>query len=431
MVWVLIVAIGGVLGMLLCLAFKNELKVGRLSFQTYYFAPLLAAVILLATGLEDFGTYWTGLTSPGAINPLEILVLFLSMAFLSTVLDEAGFFAYLASKTVQKAKGSQFKVFILLYLLTSLLTVFTSNDIIILTFTPFLIYFSKRAKVDPIPYLVGEFVAANSWSMLFLIGNPTNIYLSESFGVTFLQYFLAMWPSAVAGGLVSFGVMILLFYKKLSVPFTGQTEIEPIKDKFLMIGSLVALGGCLVVMVLADFFAIPLWLVSAISAGALLVYAFVYVLVKRKEAPLLGHSLKRLPYSVIPFVLSMFAIVLALKEVGLTKELGLALNSIDPIWSYGLSSFLGANLVNNIPMSVLYTEVIRDGGASLNAVYASVISSNLGAFLTPVGALAGVMWMSILKHNEVKYSFFDFVKYGTLVALPALGAALACLYLPF
>jgi arsenical pump membrane protein len=46
--------------------------------------------------------------------------------------------------------------------------------------------------------------------------------------------------------------------------------------------------------------------------------------------------------------------------------------------------------------------VIRDGGASLRAVYASIIGSNIGAFLSPVGALAGVMWMSILKRHDIR-----------------------------
>ena len=125
----------------------------------------------------------------------------------------------------------------------------------------------------------------------------------------------------------------------------------------------------------------------------------------------------------------MFVLVLGFKTIGLTASFGKALNSIDPIWSYGLTSFLGANLVNNIPMSVFYTEVIKDASGSLNAMYASVISSNIGAFLSPVGALAGVMWMSILKSHDIKYSFFDFLKYGALVAIPTLLVSLAALYL--
>jgi arsenical pump membrane protein len=431
MVYILVIAILGVLGMLVCLAFFPELKLGRFKFQTFWMPPFVSAVILLASTLVKWDYFYGFLTSDSAINPLEILVLFLSMAFLSTVLDEAGFFSNLASKTVRFAGGSQLRVFIFLYLVTSVLTIFTSNDIIILTFTPFLIYFSKRAEVDPIPYLVGEFVAANSWSMLFLIGNPTNIYLGQSFGIDFAAYFLAMWPSALLGGVVSFAIMLALFYKKLKVPFAtfSTLEIEPIKDKPLMWASIAALFVCLIMMMIANFFSIPLWLISAVAACALFLFSFVYVLFKKDRLPMLTNSIKRLPYTVVPFVLAMFVLVLGLKESGLTGKLGSALNGTDPVWSYGLSSFLAANLVNNIPMSVFYTEVVRDGMGSLRAMYASVIASNIGAFLSPVGALAGVMWMSILKNHDIKYTFADFLKYGALIALPTLIVALSGLYL--
>jgi len=63
------------------------------------------------------------------------------------------------------------------------------------------------------------------------------------------------------------------------------------------------------------------------------------------------------------------------------------------------------------------------------AVYSAIIGSNIGAFLTPVGALAGIMWLNILKEKEVKFTFRDFVKYGVVLALPVLAAAVGGLYL--
>ena len=56
------------------------------------------------------------------------------MTILSIYLDELGFFSYLANKTLERAGKSQLKLFLYLYLIVSLLTVFTSNDIIILSF---------------------------------------------------------------------------------------------------------------------------------------------------------------------------------------------------------------------------------------------------------------------------------------------------------
>ena len=92
----------------------------------------------------------------------SILVLFLSMTALSVFLDEIGFFRYLAGAAIRFAGEKQTVLFYVLYALVSVLTVFTSNDVIILTFTPFICYFTRCAGIDPLPYLVSEFVAANT-----------------------------------------------------------------------------------------------------------------------------------------------------------------------------------------------------------------------------------------------------------------------------
>lgn len=86
------------------------------------------------------------------------------------------------------------------------------------------------------------------------------------------------------------------------------------------------------------------------------------------------------PYAIIPFVLSMFVLVLGLNEAGFTGLVAEFLGREQPLLRYGLSSFLAANVVNNIPMSVFYSSVLEWGKAPLPAVYATVIGSNIGAF---------------------------------------------------
>ena len=143
----------------------------------------MGGIVLIIAGKCDIKRLASALAAENAVNPIKILVLFISMTFLSIYLDETGFFSYLAEKTLRLAKTSQVKIFVFLYLTVSFLTVFTSNDIIILTFTPFML-FSKNAKINPLPYLVAEFVAANTWSMALIIGNP-NIYLASFSGIGF------------------------------------------------------------------------------------------------------------------------------------------------------------------------------------------------------------------------------------------------------
>ena len=84
-------------------------------------------------------------------------------------------------------------------------------------------------------------------------------------------------------------------------------------------------------------------------------------------------------------------------------------------------------------MSVLFSSILKSGaftGAQYSAgVLAAVVGSNIGAYFTPAGALAGLMWSSALKRAGVDFSFRKFVMYGTLIALPTLLTALACLHI--
>ena len=187
---ILTVAISAITCLLMIMAvlFLPKIKLFNISLGSYWVVTVIGALILLICGTVDVGTVGGALIADTAINPVKILVLFISMTILSIFLDELGFFSYLASVALKKAGASQLRLFMILYVTVSVLTVFTSNDIIILSFTPFICYFAKSAKISPIPYLAAEFVAANTWSMALIIGNPTNIYLVTAAGGDFMSY---------------------------------------------------------------------------------------------------------------------------------------------------------------------------------------------------------------------------------------------------
>lgn len=412
---------------ILSVLFFPAVKLGRFSLSLYWVIALLGAAVALAFGGVSFGEAWAGLTASSAMNPVKILVLFISMTLISVFLDEAGLFKYLAYKTLSVAGKSQYKLFFALYGAVSVLTVFTSNDIIILSFTPFICYFARNAKISPVPYLFAEFTAANSWSMLFIIGNPTNIYLASSFGVTFVEYFKVMALPTLAAGMTSLAILFLIFRKKLGeeiCPAAGEVKITDIPS--LIIGA-VHLAACTVLLVAGSYMGVDMWIAAAASAVSLAICYLVSSAIRKKSPALIPRAAKRAPIQLIPFVISMFILVLSIEKGGYSRIFGEWLSSFPAEFSYGISSFLASNLLNNIPMSILYSSVISFGGG-LPAVYAAVIGSNLGAILTPIGALAGIMWSGILHSNAVEFSFKNFVKYGAVVSIPSLLAALGVLF---
>jgi len=417
--------------MIASILFFPRIGRGRFSVDSYWVVTLIGAVVMIAVGALPIGSLWRALTDPSAINPLKILTLFLSMTLLSVFLDEAGFFRYLANKALRLAGHSQKKMFALLYWTVSLLTVFTSNDIVVLTFTPFLCYFAKNAQIDPKPYLIAEFVAANTMSMTLVIGNPTNIYIATAYGVGFLDYFLVMAIPTLTSALLSFGVLYLLFYRTLRVPALSSPEEVHIPDPPMLAIGLVALIATTLLLVVGPYLHWEMWVVALSGTGVLMLCVLILSAVRRRSPFLLGRTLRRAPWQLVPFVLSMFVLVLGLSRNGVTHHLGEALGTQATVWKYGALSFLSANVLNNIPMSVLFCPIISvlPEEETLRAVYATVVGSNLGAFLTPIGALAGIMWLSLIKRQGVKMRYTDFVKYGAAVAIPSLAVALAVLSL--
>lgn len=419
--------------MILSILFFPKVHIGQHNLDTYWPITLCGAAVLLILGFADPHSILSALTANTAVNPVKILVLFLSMTLLSVFLDELGFFRYLAAFALKRAHGGQVTLFLILYLLVSILTVFTSNDVIILSFTPFICYFAKNAKISPMPYLATEFVAANTWSMALVIGNPTNIYLATGAGINFIEYLRVMLLPTLLAGTAAFIALFLLFRRRLTEPITVVCYEEKIGDKPLFILGITHLGACTVLLAIGSYIGLEMWLVALCAAISLLICTFAVSLVRHirhiRGGPILPRELRscleREPWQLVPFVLSMFVLIVALSEVGVTDAIASLLGDTHPILSYGTVSFLTANLVDNIPMSVLFERVIPSGeGFSEAAIYATVIGSNLGAFLTPIGALAGIMFSALLAKQGLRFGYLDFLKIGVTVAIPTLGVAL-------
>lgn len=432
MIFTVSVAAITVAAMIISVLFFPKIKIGKKFIDSYWIITLIGAVILVIFK-GDVNKIISALTADTSVNPIKILVIFISMTILSIFLDELGVFSFLAEASLKKAGKSQIKLFITLYLTVSVLTVFTSNDVIILSFTPFICYFARNAEIDPIPYLAAEFVAANTWSMALIIGNPTNIYLCSAFDVDFITYLKTMaLPTIVAGG-VSLALLILVFGKKLKTPIENQ-EIEThttLSDKPSLILGVATLSICTIFLAVSSFLKIEMWIVCLSAVAVLFVGVTVISLLRKKVSVPAINSVKRAPWQIIPFVLSMFVMIIILADSGVTEAVYKALGEEHVVLKYGVLSFLSSNVINNIPMSVLFCEILKGlSVASLNGgVFATVIGSNLGAAFTPIGALAGIMFGSILSLHGIKFGYKDFLKIGVTVTLPSLVCSLVALML--
>lgn len=422
MVATIVISVLTIISLIVTVLVKPYVKIGKFNIGLYYIVCLVGAVLILVFGGLPIDQAVKGITASTSVNPLKILALFMSMTMLSIFLGNDGFFDLVAEKVFLKTKGSYFRLFLILFLVVAVLTAFTSNDIIILTFTPPICIFAKKAKISPLPFLFGEFVAANTFSMFLVVGNPTNIYLATSYGITFFDYFCKMVLPALCCGIATLTVTILIFKKSLKSgnAKTGSQETQTSKvqiRKVPMIVALCHLGVCIIMLAVSDILGIEMYLICVSLFLSLFLFNIVYEIITEKSVKRTLKTLLKAPFELIPFILSMFIIVLALSYNGVTEKIARALitNTKTDGVVFGFLSAISSNFLNNIPMSVLFEKIIS--GQNLHAILGTVIGSNVGAIITPLGALAGIMWNRILSNYGERLSFIKFFKYGSLIAL--------------
>ena len=238
-----------------------QVKIKSKKLDTYWMITLVGAILILLTHIPSDGDILKLFIENNSTNPLKIIVLFLSLTFISKFLDAVGLFDYLATRVSAIGKGNQFILFTVFYFLISILTIATNNDIIIIV-TPIIIYFARACKAKALPYLMMVCFVLNTLSTTFLTTNVSNLYLGSFYDVTYFDYFKKMTPITLILMVVLYLVLVLVFYKDLKVKIIPNVNKEPIKDRFLLIIGLVALGGTTVLLILSNVISIEMYMIT-------------------------------------------------------------------------------------------------------------------------------------------------------------------------
>jgi arsenical pump membrane protein len=254
---------------------------------------------------------------------------------------------------------------------------------------------------------------------------------------------------SLAAGFINMILLYTIFKKKINQPLKQIETINPrtaITDPTSMILGLSMLAGCIICLAIAPYIGVEMWIISlgfGLALLLLLILRDTLVAITKehlnKKYFTVETTIKKMPLSIIPFILSLFITIEALRIYGITNDIGVFFNNLCgtsttiTTFVYGISSALTANILNNIPMTVAFVPIAAAASQTtlLPAVLATTIGSNLGANITPIGALAGIMWMSILRDKDVKLTFKEFVTYGLLVTPVTLLACLGILAAEF
>uniref|UniRef100_A0A7C4GCJ4 Arsenic transporter n=1 Tax=Fervidobacterium thailandense TaxID=1008305 RepID=A0A7C4GCJ4_9BACT len=391
--------------------------------------------LLIASGIASLTTVREAIMPQMNIVPWQILIIFFGSAYICSSLDESGVLKFIAYKFAVTTKNGK-ELFFKLTFIAGILTIFTSNDIVTLTLTPIIVYIAQYARIDPLPFLIMTFFTSNTWSMFFYIGNPTNVIVAQAYRLNFITYAKYMFLPTITAILTSVVGFYIRYRDKLPKDITLALEETSNLDKVIKDKKYAFLSSAFFVVffltvALGDALGIELWkAISIFSAIYLLLnLAFSDILSTRDEVVIeigkfdynltfLVDTIRRVPWKMLPMVVTFFVFVHIFTTFGLTKYLATFFNFSNELAGTITTSFLSAfaaNVMINQPMTIFFAQMLYD--KPLNYAMSLVLGSNIGGNITLIGALAGIMWSRILKYYNIEMNTKKFTRETLFVAI--------------
>lgn len=390
----------------------------------------ILAYIAIAT--EKFPRHYIALAGGallivfGVLSPLEALSyinwetlgLLAGMFTLVSILQEAGFFTWLAMTSLKKVNYHPVSLFIILIVFAAIMAMFMDSITVMLFLSALTLQLCRLLKLDPVPLVIAEVCAANTGGAATLVGDPPNVILGTTLGFNFADFITHTGPISAMAALLLLGMFYLANRKALldahnlltdeTIADIEALHNEPMHAHLTRVG-LIGFLAAVILLVLH----IPLSDMTGVhinAAMAALVPAGIALLVMknadRKKAVLKvdGES--------ILFFAGLFILIGGLEKIDVFKSLAQGLADVSTTNHSGLVMALhwipglASGIVDNVPLALAMSYVLKDlaaipGMPALGLmVWSLALGIDIGGNLTPIGASANVVAYSFMERNH-------------------------------
>jgi arsenical pump membrane protein len=358
-----------------------------------------------------------------AAKALDVCFFLIGMMLLSELARKHGVFDWLSSVAVRSSRGACSTLFMLVYVVGTIVTIFMSNDATAVVLTPAILTAVRKAKVQPLPYVFVCAFIANAASFVLPISNPANLVVFRNRMPPLGSWLLSFGVPSLLSIVATFLVLRWIFRKDLCATIACEVEAKRLpSDGKLVLGGL---GVLVAVLVTASWLGKDLGLPTCLTALA--ITAAVSIMTRSNPVGLA----REISWSTLALVAGLFVMVDAVESIGAMQQTREWL-----LWAENLGTSVGVlvtgfavgvanNLVNNLPLGLIAAGTLQTAHAKSLITDAVLIGVDLGPNLSITGSLATILWLIALRKEKVNVTFWDFLKVGAVAMPIALLAALA------
>ncbi len=362
----------------------------------------------------------------------NVIFLLLGMMLIVAVLQRTGVFEYLAIWAAKRARGRPFRVMVILVLVTALASAVLDNVTTVLLIAPVTFLVCERLAVPVAPFLIAEALASNIGGTATLVGDPPNIIIASRAGLSYNDFLVHLAPLVLVLMVVFIGLCRWLFRSAFSYDgsrteaLMALRERDVIRDRRLLTVSLAVLT--LVTAAFALHTVLHLQPSVVALTGGLLLLAL-----SGLDAESVAADVE---WPTLIFFAGLFVMVGGLVNTGVIDNLATAAaDAVEGRLLAGAVALLWASavlsaLVDNIPyvatMSPVVAELVQaTGGSGQSKVlwWSLALGADLGGNATAIGASANLIVLGLAERSGKRISFWEFTKYGLIVAAVTVGLA--------
>jgi len=362
----------------------------------------------------------------------DVIFLLISVTIVIIIIKPTGFFEYIAIKSAKLVKGEPIGIMAIFCTISAVVSAFLPNNATtVMLIGPVTLLLCEALKIDGIPFLIAEAIAANIGGTGTPIGDPSIMMIASKSQLNLMAFIKHVDPLLIIILIVYILTLRFVFKKRLQTSCALKQRIMTMDEK-AAIKNPALLKKCLTIFVLTligflvgGFFNIKSATIGLLGAGVLLMASGI-------KDP--NQIFAEIDWGMIFFFIGLFIINGAAVKVGLIKWVAIKVLAITNGNMFVTSmlvlwfSAFGSAFLDNLPYIATMTPLIVDMAKELwphlsgtqllhhpelIPVWLSLIfGACLGGNGTMIGATANFVACSLAEKIGRPISYKQYMMYG-------------------